>query len=669
MKDANKTKEQLLHELEKLRQRTSQLEKEKSEWKGNEEILRQGEQTFRDISENANDGILIAAGEGQHVFANERAAEISGYSVSELLETTIKDLAHPADFDEIMTRYRNIVEGMPFPRQYETRIIRKDGKVVPVEVSSTRTAWRGKPADIVIFRDMTEREQAEAAVRESEARLRTAVESLPFDFFLIDKSGHYVMQNSTCRENWGNLIGKSPEDIEVDEKTSALWKNNNSRAFAGEVVEGEVSFKVGGKKKFYHNIISPIHEGGKIQGILGVNIDITERKKVDEALRATHDKLEQQVEQRTADLVRANKKLHQEVQERTRAEEALRQSEERFRLIFENSRDAICVIDDQGYYLMVNEAMCELIGVSRQDLLTKHYSDFVERETYELMEQYWDRRKGDSPEPAPSRYEFKLVRPDGNTRIVENVPAVIHLSDEPPLTMAILRDVTERRLMEDTLDRMRSKLLNLEESERSKIASALHDTIGQNISILDFNLATIVEMLEEMSRKRISGLIENMRSVIRETGDKLRDISSGLHPRLVQELGLLAGIDNLLERLRKTTGLEVEISIQLDELHLEESAAVNLYRIVQEAFTNIVKHAKCDSVFFEMALAEGRLGLTIKDNGKGFNPEDVRQREIEQRGMGLFIMEERSKAMGGKLHILSAPNQGTELRVEIPLTS
>jgi PAS domain S-box-containing protein len=513
------------------------------------------------------------------------------------------------------------------------------------------------------------REQAEAALRQGEARLRTAVESLPFDFFLIDTRGRYSMQNSTCRKNWGDLTGKRPEDLEVDEETSALWKNNNSRAFAGEVVEAEVIFKVRGKQKYYHNIISPIHEGDKIQGILGVNIDITERKKAEEMLRAGQEKLEQQVEQRTADLVQANRKLHQEAQERTRAEKALRQSEERFGLFFENSRDAICVVDDQGYYLMVNEAMCELTGVPRQELLSTHYSHFVERETYDLIEQYWDRRKSDSPGSAPSRYEFKLIRPDGETRIVENVPTVIHLSDKPPLTMAILRDVTERRRMEDTLDSMRSRLLNLEENERSKISRFLHDTIGQNISILDFNLATIVEMLGDESLKRISGLIENMRSVIRESGDKLRDISSGLHPRLVQELGLLTGVDNLINRLRKTTGLKIETSIQIGELHVEETVAVNLYRIVQEAFTNIVKHAKCDSVLFEMALVDGRLGVTIKDNGKGFNLEEVRQGEIEQRGMGLFIMEERSKAMGGRLHIFSAPNQGTELCVEVPITT
>ncbi|MCG6981524.1 MAG: PAS domain S-box protein [Deltaproteobacteria bacterium] len=666
MSHAGKTKDELLAELGELRLKISDLEKEQMEWKRSKEKLIESEQNFRAISENANDGILIAAGEGLHVFANERAAEITGYPVSELLETTIKDLAHPDDFDEIMKRYRNIVEGMPFSRQYETRMIRKDGKALPVEVASARTAWQGQPADIVILRDITERKQAEAALRESEARLRTAIESLPFDFFFIDQTGRYVMQNSTCRENWGNLLGKRPEDLEVDEETLALWTNNNSRAFGGEVVEGEVSFKAGEEKRYYHNIISPIHEGGKIQGILGVNIDISQRKKAENAIRASQEELEQQVEQRTADLLQANRKLHREIQERSRAEQALRQSEEHFRSIFEKSQDAICLIDDEGYFHMVNEAMCDLTGVSRQELINKHYSAFMDKETYDLMEQYWQQRKRD--EPAPSRYEFTLFRPDGDIRIVENVPTVVRFSDKSPLTLAILRDVTRRRQMEDALDSMRSKLLNLQESERRTISRVLHDTIGQNISILDFNLTTIAEMVDETSLEKIKGLIENMRSVIRETGDKLRDISSGLHPRIVQELGLMAGINNLIDRLRRATGLEVETSVVLDESQIEESVASNLYRIVQEAFTNIVKHSKCSAVSFEMDLADSRLAMVIKDNGQGFDMEDVNRREIERRGMGIFIMTERVKAMGGKLHIVSKPNRGTQLQVEVPLT-
>ena len=545
MSHAGKTKEQLLVEMGELRLRISELKKQEMEWRQNKEKPIESEENFRALAENANDGIMIALGDGVCVYANRRATEIMGYSDSELRQKTIKDLVHPDELEKVTKRYKTIIQGGLFPEQHETRIIRKDGRSVPLEVTSARTVWHGESADLVIFRDISERKQAEAA------------------------------------------------------------------------------------------------------------------------LKKAHAELEQQVEQRTADLLQANRELHREVQERTRAEEALRQSEEHFRSIFEKSQDAICLIDDKGYFQMVNEAACDLVSVSRQDLMNKHYSAFIDKETYHLLELYWERRKLD--EPAPSRYEFKVTRPDGDIRIVENVPTIVRFSDKSPLSLAILRDVTERRRMEDTLDSMRSKLLNLQENERSTISRVLHDTIGQNISILDFNLTTIAEMLDRESLERIKGLIENMRSVIRETGNKLRDISSDLHPRIVQELGLVAGINNLIERLRRTTGLKVETSIALDEFQIGESVASNLYRIVQETLTNVVKHAKCSAVSLEMVLADRNLAMVIKDNGQGFSLEDVNRREIEQRGMGIFIMTERAKAIGGKLQIISEPNQGTELQVEVPL--
>ena len=509
-----------------------------------------------------------------------------------------------------------------------------------------------------------ERKRAEDALQESERKFRDLVDNSLVGIYRTNLEGKIFYINEALVKM---LEFDSPEEM-MSESVLAYYKDYEDRERLVEILKkvGRVDgfeFDLLTKKNQTRNVLlSAVLDQDVIAGMI---MDISERKQAEEALQATHEELERQVEKRTAELVRTNKSLHQEIQERTQVEEALRESEERFRTIFEKSRDAICVIDEGGHYLMVNEAMCELTGVSREELLKKHYSAFMEVDTFALVEEYWSGRK--RKEPSPSRYELELIRPDGDIRIVENVPAVIQLPDTP-VTLAILRDVTERRLMEDALESMRSKLLNLQESERSRISRVLHDTIGQNIGILDFNLATIVEILDATSRESISGLIDNMRNVIRETGDKLRDISSGLHPRLVQELGLVAGIHNLIDRFKGATGIEVHSSIHITELHIDEAVEVNLYRIVQEALTNIVKHSKCSSVLFEMSVEDGRLGVMVKDNGTGFSLKDVSQRDIEQRGMGLFIMEERAKAIGGRLQINSESGQGTELQVEVAVT-
>jgi PAS domain S-box-containing protein len=136
-------------------------------------LLREGEENFRMLVENANDGILLAGSQGTHLFANRRAAEITGYSTDELLKVTIKDLAHPDELPKIMERFVMRMARQDAPRQYETVIRRKDGESLPIEITASRTTWKGQPAVIVVFRDIAERRQLE------EEHLRTAkLESL-----------------------------------------------------------------------------------------------------------------------------------------------------------------------------------------------------------------------------------------------------------------------------------------------------------------------------------------------------------------------------------------------------------------------------------------------------------------------------------------------------------
>jgi PAS domain S-box-containing protein len=125
-----------------------------------------------------------------------------------------------------------------------------------------------------------------------EARLRTVIESLPFDFFGLDLDGRYFIQNSAGRASWGAIIGKRPEDLGVDKETLALWQDNNRRAFSGEVVKEEVEFVREGERGYYYNIIAPIYSRGKIDGILGFNIDITKRKKIEEELQKRENDLQ-----------------------------------------------------------------------------------------------------------------------------------------------------------------------------------------------------------------------------------------------------------------------------------------------------------------------------------------------------------------------------------------
>ena len=136
-----------------------------------EEELRESEENFRALADNANDGILIAAGEGIHLYANKRIAELTGFSVAELLEIGLHELVAPDEVDKVADRYKRRISGKSASRQYETTLVRKSGEIFPVELSGARSLWKGEPASIVIIRDITKKKKRESALRKSEAKL------------------------------------------------------------------------------------------------------------------------------------------------------------------------------------------------------------------------------------------------------------------------------------------------------------------------------------------------------------------------------------------------------------------------------------------------------------------------------------------------------------------
>ena len=143
-----------------------------------EEALRESEENFKALAENANDGILIAVGEGTHVYANSRASEITGYSTAELLEITLHEFTAPDEVEKVAERFRKRLKGENVSGQYETALVRKSGEIFSAELSSGRTVWEGQPASIVIFRDITGRKQVEEALRKREAELEIRASEL-----------------------------------------------------------------------------------------------------------------------------------------------------------------------------------------------------------------------------------------------------------------------------------------------------------------------------------------------------------------------------------------------------------------------------------------------------------------------------------------------------------
>ena len=331
-----------------------------------------------------------------------------------------------------------------------------------------------KKENIQLKKTVAKLQEVETRLIEKETHLRILIESLPFDVFAIDKNGRYSMQNSTCEEHWGDIIGQLPKDIGVDKDTLALWEDNNRRAFAGETVGGDVTFELEGKKRFYHNIISPIHDGDLIIGILGVNIDITKRKQ---------------------------------------AEEALRESEKKFRSVSEQSPSMI-FINKKGKVVYCNKKCEELMGYSQEEFcsLDFDFSDLISEESKKSVKSAFAKHlKGQEIEP----YEYRLVTKGGDELDAIITTKLIQYEGDTAI-LGIVTDITRRKKMEDALSESEAKFRALAESA----PAAIIIVFGENFIYVNpaFESLTGFTKEEALSMKFSKLIHPDMRELIKERG-------------------------------------------------------------------------------------------------------------------------------------------------------
>ena len=238
------------------------------------------------------------------------------------------------------------------------------------------------------------------------------------------------------------------------------------------------------------------------------------------------------------------------------------------------------------------------------------------------------------------------------------------------LAQLYFRDITELKKYEEALLDYQFKLKNLSErlhdiieEERRRISSGLHDGIGQSLSLLRIKLLRLQDESNCPAPEQYEDLVTNMEDIIRE----LKEITYSLKPRLLEEMGLLSAIKNLVDKVFNDTGIRGEINPVGEEIRFEEKFEITLYRIVQESINNILKYAKASSYNIQLVYSPTLIRLIISDNGIGFDVNATLK--SSNHGMGLINMKERVENYNGKLKIDSFSNNGTMLVAEIPLTT
>lgn len=266
--------------------------------------------------------------------------------------------------------------------------------------------------------------------------------------------------------------------------------------------------------------------------------------------------------------------------------------------------------------------------------------------------------------------EYRILRPDGEIRWVrDHVFATLDGNGLPHWVIGIAEDITRRKAMEEELRASREQLRELvrrqqwdRELLRTRIAREIHDELGQSLMALNVNAYWLLHQLPEEDT-RLRAKAQEMIDIIGATVKAIRRISSELRPSMLDELGLEEAIRWYVERFVERTGIDCRLDVELGDLEIEGEQATAVYRILQEAFTNISRHSDADGIELGVWVVDNCLEMEIRDNGRGMDRNEVEM----SRSFGLMGMRERAAALGGRLDIESEPGKGTRLRLSLPL--
>jgi len=261
---------------------------------------------------------------------------------------------------------------------------------------------------------------------------------------------------------------------------------------------------------------------------------------------------------------------------------------------------------------------------------------------------------------------------DGERRFVEVIAAPLWGADGTfQGIIESMRDITERVQAQEALqqytERLRAlsaRLVEVTEAERQRLARELHDQVGQNLTALGINLNIIRTQMSEEAPASARSRLDDSLSLVEQTTDRIRDVMANLRPPVLDDYGVVAALDWYGEQFARRT--DIAVAVQGEEPVPRPAARVEtaLFRIAQEALTNVAKHAQATQVTVTVEVEGGNLRLVVSDDGIGFDPAQLTEPN-GNRGWGLLTMTERAEAVGGHCRIESAPGQGTQVIVDV----
>lgn len=513
-----------------------------------------------------------------------------------------------------------------------------------------------------IVRDLTERVELERDLAAEKRKFQSVVESTPDMIARLDKGLRYIYVSPSVLLGSGlrsdSILGKTISELGLPPDLGEKWQRAVETVFAtGRQMHFEAGYNTpAGLRYFASSIVPEFSEGGQVETILVVARDITDRK---------------------------------------RGEDELRESEDRFRKFFELGLVGMAIESPTGEWIEVNDRLCDIYGYSRDELVHLHwrditYPDDLDKDLREfnmlvqgaidhyVLEKRYIRKDGriiyctisvrgsrrnnhlafiyvivvDITAQKEAETELAQAKEHLEAKVAQRTRQ-LQLSKE-----RLEAEVVERKRAEKDVRELAHRLIRIQEEERLNTAKELHDDIGQLLTYVRLQLDAIHRISQEPATRQI----EEIQDTIAKTVQQVRNLSSSLRPAVLDGLGLLPALDWLIGQYTAKTGITVNFRRGEGIPTIPDTVSLVAFRVVQEALTNVAKHAHVQEVDVSARFHSGVLLLEISDKGAGFDPASA------TLSAGIAGMRERVRQAGGRFAVRSKPGAGTTVSAQLPVS-
>ncbi len=595
--------------------------------------LRRDNALIARLFEQGPHAVVLTTLDGCVVRINAEFRRLFGYDSQEALGRRLDELIVP---EESRDEHRKLVETWAKGQRVDAEGLRrrKDGSRFPASMTCVPISPpTGEAAVYAIYRDITEQQRAEQARAASEGRWRAIFDSSAVGIATTDLQGRFIATNRAYRE----LTGYSEDELAALTFLDVTFEDDRplNAALAAELYEGKrQQFKLekryrrkDGQLIWVRNTVSraPGSETMPAFGMTTVE-DFTERRLAEEKLRE-------------------------------------------YEKVVESAREMIVVVDRQYRHLIANQAFLDYRGFEREQVIGHTMADFSDGDLFEkVIKPHMD----ECFQGKVVEFEMKCPYSTQGERDL----LISYFPIEGPRGVdrvaGVLQDITTQKRSTEELHRsfiqlraLNRQLQNVREEERTRLARELHDELGQALTAIKIDLASLraIAGREQLSGS-VASRITSMMNFVDQTIHSVRRISTELRPGILDDLGLVAAVEWAAEEFHSRTGIQCQVSLPDADPPIDSDRATAVFRIFQETLTNIARHAGASRATVRLAQENGSVSLEVHDNGRGIGEKHL----SNGSSLGILGMRERALLLDGDLEIACDPQGGTTVRVRIPRT-